>query len=586
MPNRRIVLKLGGSVLLDEASLRRAVHEIYRWRREGWAVVAVVSAFAGRTDHILDRCARLDPGGHQRLSPFALAAALGAGEAESAAFLGAQLDRAGVPATVLSPGAVGLRADGDPLDADPREVDTGPIESPLARDGVVVFPGFVALDAAGRAVTLGRGGSDITALFLAHALAAGCCRLVKDVDGLYESDPNAAGRAGGRPRRFETATWADARRFSGGTGSIVQAKAVDFAEARGLAFELGRWNGVRPTVIGPGPTRFSERPDPSDRPVRLDVAVLGAGVVGGGVVDLLRDLPDQFRLVGVACRSPGEARDLDSLRGLGPLLTGDALRLADHGADVVVEAIGGCDTAAHAAARVLLAGSHLVTANKTLLAERGGVLQALADAAGRRLLGSAAVGGAVPVLERVAAAPARSVRGVLNGTANFVLERLAEGAALDDAVEEARDLGLAEADPTRDLDGRDALDKLAVLRPLVVEYGAEVAREPIDDARRSCPPDGHRLRQVATCDPEGLRVAVERVGEDDPLHDCPGEWNAVVIERTDGSTEVLRGRGAGRWPTAESVLGDLLELAREAAGCDPALRPAEASGSALRCGER
>lgn len=573
MPDRRIVLKLGGSVLLDATRLRRAVHEIYRWRREGWAVVAVVSAFAGRTDEILDRCARLDPGGRQRLSPFALAAALGAGEAESAAFLGAQLDRAGVPSTVLSAGAVQLRADGDPLDADPREIDTGPIESALTRDGVVVFPGFVAIDGAGRAVTLGRGGSDLTALFLAHALGAGRCRLVKDVDGLYDRDPNrpeGPDRAtrSDPPRRYTTATWADARRFSGAAGSIVQRKAVDFAESRGIAFELGRWNGVRPTVIGPGPTRFSEHPD---RPVRLDVAVLGAGVVGGGVVDLLRDLDDQLRLVGVACRSPGRRRDLDSLRELGPRLTGDALRLADHGADVVVEAIGGCGAAALAAARALRAGSHLVTANKTLVAERGAVLRALADAAGRRLAFSAAVGGAVPVVERVAAAPTRSVRGVLNGTANYVLERMAGGASLDDAVAEARSLGLAEADPSRDLDGRDALDKLELLRPLLGGRGARVdRRETLGDAPLPAPRDGRRLRQVASCDSGGLRVAIEPVGEDDPLHDCPGEWNTVVIERTDGSREILRGRGAGRWPTAEAVIGDLLELARaEAERRDP-----------------
>lgn len=581
MPDRRIVLKFGGSVLLDEASLRRAVHEIYRWRREGWAVVAVVSAFAGRTDQILDRCARLDPGGHQRLSPVALAAALGAGEAESAAFLGAQLDRAGVPATVLSPGAVGLRADGDPLDADPREVDTGPIESALARDGVVVFPGFVALDTAGRAVTLGRGGSDSTALFLAHALGAERCRLVKDVDGLYEADPNAAGRVGGRPPRFETATWGDARRAAGAAGatdSIVQAKAVDFAEAHGLAFELGRWNGVRPTVVGPGPTRVSERPD---RPARLDVAVLGAGVVGGGVIDLLRDLGDHFRLVGVACRDPARTRDLASLRELGARLTGDALRLADHGADVVVEAIGGCDTAAHAAARALRAGSHLVTANKTLIAERGEVLRALAGAAGRRLLASAAVGGAVPVAERVAAAPTRSVRGVLNGTANFVLERMAAGACLDEALAEARNLGLAEADPGRDLDGRDALDKLAVLRPLLSCAVPATRRREGIGAAVNAPTDGRRLRQVATCGPEGASVRMERIAEDDPLHDLPGEWNAVVIERADGSTEILRGKGAGRWPTAESVIGDLLELAREAAEEARNVEPPERRSPAL-----
>jgi hypothetical protein len=117
-----------------------------------------------------------------------------------------------------------------------------------------------------------------------------------------DDDPNRpAGAGAAHPRRYESVTWADARRVAeplSPADSIIQRKAIDFAEAHALPFELGRWNGVRPTVIGPGPTRFSERSNPSDRPVRLDVAVLGAGVVGGGVVDLLRDLDDQFRLVG------------------------------------------------------------------------------------------------------------------------------------------------------------------------------------------------------------------------------------------------------------------------------------------------
>jgi homoserine dehydrogenase len=161
------------------------------------------------------------------------------------------------------------------------------------------------------------------------------------------------------------------------------------------------------------------------------VAVLGAGVVGGGVVDLLRDLDDQFRLVGVACRSPGRRRDLDSLHDLGPRLTGDALGLADHGADVVVEAMGGTETAAHAAARALRAGSHLVTANKTLLAERGDVLQALADATGRRLLRSAAVGGGRwPTADAVIGALLERAREVAGYDPALPLAETAGGGAL------------------------------------------------------------------------------------------------------------------------------------------------------------
>ncbi|MEM1424141.1 MAG: homoserine dehydrogenase, partial [Planctomycetota bacterium] len=113
----------------------------------------------------------------------------------------------------------------------------------LAGAGVVVFPGFVALDRRGRAVTLGRGGSDLTALFLAHALGAARCRLVKDVDGLYNADPRTVPGA----RRLERVGYDGALATD---GSIVQHKAVRFAEARGVAFELGDLGARSPTMIG------------------------------------------------------------------------------------------------------------------------------------------------------------------------------------------------------------------------------------------------------------------------------------------------------------------------------------------------
>jgi homoserine dehydrogenase len=241
-----IVLKFGGSVLIDESTLRLAVHEIYRWRRQNHRVVAVVSALAGVTDELLRRCARV--GGPP--APASVAALVSTGELQSAALLALHLGRAGLSATVLTPGAITLVAIGPALDASPIDVNAAPLERALARDGVVVIPGYVAQDADGRTCVLGRGGSDLTALFLAHRLQADCCRLVKDVDGLYERDPAEPGPP---PRRYAVASWSDALATD---GTIVQHKAVRFAAAYALEFELGRLNDGVPTRIGPGPTAF------------------------------------------------------------------------------------------------------------------------------------------------------------------------------------------------------------------------------------------------------------------------------------------------------------------------------------------
>ncbi|MHC5003248.1 MAG: homoserine dehydrogenase [Planctomycetota bacterium] len=550
-----IVLKFGGSVLLDEQRLRVAVHEIYRWRRDGWSVVAVVSALAGATDALLARCARL----HDRPAPLAEAALVATGELQSAALLGLHLDRAGVPARVLSPAGIGLVADGDPLDADPRSLETRPLRRALRRDGVVVVPGYVAVDRRGRTVLLGRGGSDLTALFLAHRLGATRCRLVKDVDGLYERDPAGPGPS---PDRYLDATWDDALATD---GSIVQHKAIRFAREHGVAFELGGANATAPTRIGPGPTRTAVPPAPG-RPLR--VALLGRGTVGGGVRELIGQMPERFDVAGIAVRDP-------SRRGPDPAtapLTTDAVALAGSGVDIVVEAMGGTATALAAARAALRTGSHLVTANKALLADHGPELRRLAARFGGSVRGSATVGGSVPLLERLrsrSAAPVRSVRAVLNGTTNYVLERCAAGIGLDEAVAEAQALGFAEADPSRDLDGTDAADKLRVMADTIgagpVRAG-QVAREALDASAGGRLAGAGPVRHVASLERGGAawRAAVRpcRVADDDPLAAVAGEHNAAVIERDDGTVEVVRGRGAGRWPTSEAVVADLLEIAR------------------------
>lgn len=559
--DRLIVLKFGGSVLRDEDRLRIAVHEIYRWRREGWAVVAVVSALAGATDDLLQKAGQLGLGSDL----FATANLLATGETTSAALLGSHLDRAGVPACVLSPASLALEAEGSPLDADPCSLNDAGLRRAFARGEVAVVPGFVALDNEKRTVVLGRGGSDLTALFLASRLRAKRCRLVKDVDGLYERDPALASlERSAPPRRFAQATFADAL---GLDGSICQHKALRFARAEGLSFELGRWNGTNPTLVGADRTVLEEAPSPG---APLRVALLGHGTVGGGVREALLRSPDLFEIVGVA------VRDLNKHEPGPEFWSQDSLAVAGLGADVVVETIGGSEVARECILHALKSGSHVVTANKMVLAEHGAELFSAADGAGLSLEASAAAGGSTPVLETALRSPdVVRLRGVLNATTGDVLGRVARGAVLEEALTEARFAGLAEADSTRDLDGSDALDKLILLASalrrargegslsLESSKGPALCEEQLATWARV-----DRVRQVGTLHIEqGRAEASVELAELDPadaLLQAHGDENLVEFYDASGTRVALvAGRGGGRLPTTEAVVADLLQLARE-----------------------
>ena len=556
-----IVLKFGGSVLADESSLQLAVHEIYRWRREGHTVLAVVSALAGTTDQLVAQGKQV----HPSLAADKTATLLATGESQCAGLLGLYLDRAGIPARILSAGAIDLRAQGDPLEAVPTAVDRERIEAALDSEGVAVVPGFAAQDGVGRTVVLGRGGSDLTALFLADALGGCACRLIKDVQGIYEWDPSSAGTP---PRRFDVATWDDAL-DAGGT--IVQRQAVEFARSRQLSFELGALNSSSPTRVGPGPSALVEAPAPSPP---LKIALLGLGTVGKGVFDHLRGLSDQFLVTEVVVRDQKRAAQ----SGVPPeQLSGDPLAVAASGADIVVEALGDPDLSGAAIHTALKHGSHVVTANKAVMAEQGAHLKAEAAAHRVRLLNGACVGGSMPLLEQLGgrnSKPIRRLRGVLNGTANYVLSRVRRGATLPDALATAQELGYAEADPTLDLSGQDAAQKLSLIASALGQ--PELSWEPCGveaitpAARHRAQTSESALRQVATLEilHTGARASIrlEALPATDALFAVDDEHNAVAIDYTDGSSTTLQGKGAGRWPTAQSVVGDLLRLARERVG--------------------
>jgi homoserine dehydrogenase len=553
-----IVLKFGGSVLLDEQRLRIAVHEIYRWRRVGWRVIAVVSAFAGRTEELIARSELLSVSS----SNLSKACLIASGEIESASFLGIHLDRAGLTAMVLSPASAELVAIGDPLDANPVSIDHAKINQALDDVGIVVIPGFVAINESGATVTLGRGGSDLTAVYLAHGLQADRCRLIKDVDGLYERDPSQSSPP---PRRFKCASYADALRTD---GSIIQYKAIKFAQRKSVEIELGRFNGVSPTRIGTHLTSFDDR--------RYDlepttVAVCGLGTVGRGVLELIDQLPELFTIVGAACQTPSKHDDLISLAGM---ITDDAISLAGSETDVVIELIGGVDIAWEVTKKAINTGSYVINANKSLIADCGPEIFERAQDASLSVRYSASVGGVAPIIEAIniydaahSINPIRSVHGVLNGTGNFVLGSFARGESLGDSILKAQQLGFAEADPSGDLDGRDSLDKLLVIAQ---QLGWEIDQVNISlgsitQWAQHGGDVGHPVRHIARLDANSASVRVESVDPnniDDPLGQLENEWNAAVIEFADGSTQVIKGKGAGRWPTSESVFADLLELRR------------------------
>ncbi len=241
MARHTAVFKFGSSVLRSEADLPVAVAEIQKARGAGARVLAVVSALGDTTDRLLQQ-ARVhadDP------EPGALASLLATGEAVSAALLGIALDRAGVPVVVLDPAQMGLRAEGDRLDARPCAVNARRIAEELERS-VVVAPGFVGRGPGGATSLLGRGGSDYTALFLSARLGARRCVLFKDVDGLYTADPATDVDA----VRYESVTWRTAALVG---GRVVQEKAVQYAEFERLTFEITAPGAAAATQVGPGP---------------------------------------------------------------------------------------------------------------------------------------------------------------------------------------------------------------------------------------------------------------------------------------------------------------------------------------------
>jgi homoserine dehydrogenase len=512
------VLKFGSSVLRSPADLHVAVDEIYRRWRSGRRVIAVVSAFEGVTDALMADVA--DIVGTE--CPEAMAAYVATGEERTAALLQGSLHQYGLPSRLVSPREIGLVAEGPHLESMPIRADAIALERLLDLHAILVLPGFYGVDAEGNISLFGRGGSDLSALFLAAVLGAQG-RLLKDVRGVFDADPASATVA----HRYSALSWTRAIEVS---GPLIQKKALQEALDRGLAFEVGRPNEAACTRVGHTHDMWAS-PTPAARPLR--VALFGCGVVGRGVYESLKHYPQTFEIRHVV------VRDVERYPNVARLTTDAAVAL-DAAVDVVVVCFGDTALAHSLIAASLNAGKFVATVNKAAVAVHAGALTPHTRGEQRRLWYSAAVGGALPALETLATLeePVREIRSIINGTC-----------------------GVA----------RDSADELALM--IEAAFGQwiepnDIPTQGIDAIADN--PRGYKLVARATKTGRSVtaRIAPERLPPDSFLGASRGPENRLEIELCSGNVICLRAQGAGRWPTTVSVLGDLHEIARrrEAAG--------------------
>jgi len=321
----------------------------------------------------------------------------------------------------------------------------------------------------------------------------------------------------------------------------------------------------------------------------LKVVLLGCGTVGSEVARLLLSSAEDLRarvgrpleLVGIAVRRPGKERP-----GIDPaLFTADAEALVTRpDVDLVIEVIGGLEPARSLILTALNHGISVVTANKALLAADGGTLFAAAAAAGADLYFEAAVAGAIPIIrplrESLVGDEITSVIGIVNGTTNYILDRMqSSDAGFDEVLAEAQELGYAEADPTADIEGFDAAAKAAILSSLAFHTrvtSVDVHREGIagvtSDDVASARALGCVVKLLAICqlsDPDeagertvSVRVHPAMIPSTHPLAGVSGAYNAVFVESRSAGQLMFYGPGAGGSPTASAVLGDLVTVAR------------------------
>ena len=315
---------------------------------------------------------------------------------------------------------------------------------------------------------------------------------------------------------------------------------------------------------------------------KIGVGILGFGTVGSGVYQILSAKASKLaQRVGVEVRVVLVAeRAQELLKDKVPIekQSGDANEVINHpDIDIVVEVIGGIEPAYTFIKNALENGKHVVTANKALMASRGGALLELAERKGVDLFFEASVGGGIPIIRPLkyclVGNTISRVMGIVNGTTNYILTKMVdEGMPLAAALKEAQELGFAEADPTADVEGYDAAAKIAILASIAFNsrvVAEQVYTEGIMDITQAdiayANEMGYAIKLLALAkeDEDGVDVRVHpaMIPADHPLAQVSGVMNAIFIEGDAVGEVMFYGPGAGSLPAASAIVGDVFEVA-------------------------
>ena len=321
----------------------------------------------------------------------------------------------------------------------------------------------------------------------------------------------------------------------------------------------------------------------------LRVGLLGLGVVGSGVASYLfryvdsieRQCGTRVLIKKILVRDKSKTREEiipDSL-----LTTNPEEILRSRELDIIVEVIGGDQPAATYLSDALISGKHVVTANKEVMAKFGSDLLALAKRNNVRLLFEASVGGAIPIIGNLSndliANKVSSIRGIINGTSNYILTRMSEDhAEFEIALKEAQQQGYAETDPTNDIEGTDAVYKLSIMSSLAfhtVVNPNDIYREGIKQLQiqdfRYADELGYAIKSLGIASLNGssiqARVHPVLLPKGHMLAKVDGVYNAIEIAGDLCGQVLFHGRGAGKEPTTSAVLGDLFEIIRTTNNC-------------------
>ena len=334
----------------------------------------------------------------------------------------------------------------------------------------------------------------------------------------------------------------------------------------------------------------------------VGIGLLGMGVVGGGVVDVLFDKEERLaKLIGAPLSLKRVlVRDVNKLRRIGfygDMLTANADDILDNpDVDIVIEVMGGEQPALDYITKSVSRGKHVVTANKEVMAKHGAEILMHASKQGVQVLFEASVAGGTPIiaplLRDLVVNDVISINGIINGTTNYILTKMAqEGQDFEVALAAAQELGYAESDPTNDVEGIDAAYKLAILSTLAFRahvsdtdvYSEGITHLTAQDFRYASEL-GYAIKLLAiaskTDDAVHARVHPAMVRSDVMLAKVDGVLNAIEVQTDLAGRALFHGRGAGDMPTTSAVLADVVDIARNVVSESP---PAPAALARRRC---